>query len=64
MENVDKVISITPAMQKKLKFLTILTLATKQKAIPYDKLMEELDMKNVRDLEDIIIEAIYAGMFS
>jgi hypothetical protein len=29
--------------------------------IPYSMLLQELDMKNVRDLEDLIIEAIYAG---
>jgi hypothetical protein len=29
--------------------------------IPYSVLLQELDMKNVRDLEDLIIEAIYAG---
>jgi COP9 signalosome complex subunit 7 len=29
--------------------------------IPYAVLLQELDIKNVRDLEDLIIEAIYAG---
>lgn len=29
--------------------------------IPYSVLQQELDIKNVRDLEDLIIEAIYAG---
>lgn len=49
-------------MDKKLKHLTILTLATQRKTLPYDELMVELDLKNnVRHLEDIIIEAIYAG---
>lgn len=31
--------------------------------IPYSVLLEELDIKNVRDLEDLIIEAIYAGIY-
>lgn len=48
-------------MEKKLKHLTILTLATQKKTLPYDDLMDQLDIKNVRHLEDIIIEAIYAG---
>lgn len=48
-------------MEKKLRHLTILTLATQQKTLPYDDLMTELDLKNVRHLEDLIIEAIYAG---
>jgi COP9 signalosome complex subunit 7 len=60
-ENKDKLIPLTPIMDKKLKHLTILTLATQKKTLPYDELMVELDIKNVRHLEDIIIEAIYAG---
>lgn len=48
-------------MEKKLKHLTILTLATQKKTLPYDELMAEMDLKNVRHLEDLIIEAIYAG---
>lgn len=50
-------------MEKKLKHLTILSLAIQKKTLPYDSLMSELDIKNVRDLEDLIIEAIYAGKF-
>lgn len=48
-------------MDKKLKHLTILTMATQKKTLPYDELMAELNLMNVRDLEDLIIEAIYAG---
>ncbi|XP_025415222.1 COP9 signalosome complex subunit 7b-like [Sipha flava] len=44
---------------KKLKYLTIVTLANKMKRIPYDILLKELNVNNVRDLEDLIIEAIY-----
>jgi COP9 signalosome complex subunit 7 len=61
MENKEEIISLTPVMDKKLKHLTILTLATQQKTLKYDDLMNELDIKNVRHLEDIIIEAVYAG---
>lgn len=61
LENKEKLIPLTPIMDKKLKHLTILTLATQKKTLPYDDLMVELDIKNVRHLEDIIIEAIYAG---
>lgn len=48
-------------MQKKLQHLTIVSLAIKAKSIPYALLLSELDIDNVRHLEDIIIEAIYAG---
>lgn len=61
LENKAAMIPLTSIMEKKLKHLTILTLATQRKTLPYDELMSELDIKNVRHLEDIIIEAIYAG---
>jgi len=50
-------------MQKKLQHLTIVSLAIKAKSIPYALLLSELEIDNVRHLEDVIIEAIYAGMF-
>ncbi|KAG7188431.1 hypothetical protein KM043_008077 [Ampulex compressa] len=62
LENKDKVLELTPVQKKKLQHLTIVTLATKSKCIPYSVLLEELDIKNVRDLEDLIIEAIYADI--
>lgn len=54
-------LDLTPAMQKKLQHLTIVALAIKNKCIPYEVLLEELEINNVRHLEDVIIEAIYAG---
>lgn len=62
LENKEKVLELTPTQKKKLQHLTIVTLATKNKCIPYSVLLEELDIKNVRDLEDLIIEAIYADI--
>ncbi|KAG5681058.1 hypothetical protein PVAND_010524 [Polypedilum vanderplanki] len=64
LENKEKIIPLTPVMDKKLKHLSILTLATQKKTLPYDELMNELDIKNVRHLEDIIIEAIYAELIN
>ncbi|TDG39791.1 hypothetical protein AWZ03_013785 [Drosophila navojoa] len=55
-------IELTPAMQKKLQHLTIVSLAIKSKSIPYAILLNELEIDNVRHLEDIIIEAIYADI--
>lgn len=62
LENKEKVLELTPTQKKKLQHLTIVTLATRSKCIPYSVLLEELDIKNVRDLEDLIIEAIYADI--
>ncbi|GAB4844288.1 COP9 signalosome complex subunit 7 [Ancistrocladus abbreviatus] len=47
----------------KLKQLTLLTLAESSKVLPYDQLMQELDVTNVRELEDFLInECMYAGI--
>ncbi|XP_021756400.1 COP9 signalosome complex subunit 7-like isoform X1 [Chenopodium quinoa] len=47
----------------KLKQLTVLTLAETSKVLPYDHLMEELDVTNVRELEDFLInECMYSGI--
>ncbi|PNF31470.1 COP9 signalosome complex subunit 7a [Cryptotermes secundus] len=62
LENKAKLLELTPVQKKKLQHLTIVTLATKNKCIPYAVLLQELDIKNVRDLEDLIIEAIYADI--
>ncbi|KMS99922.1 hypothetical protein BVRB_1g017680 isoform A [Beta vulgaris subsp. vulgaris] len=47
----------------KLKQLTVLTLAETSKVLPYDHLMQELDVTNVRELEDFLInECMYSGI--
>lgn len=62
LENKSDYLELTPAQCKKLQHLTIATLATQEKCIPYSVLLQELDIKNVRDLEDLVIEAIYADV--
>lgn len=61
-QNPSQYLELTPAMKKKLQHLTIVTMAIRTKCIPYNDLLEELGIKNVRDLEDLIIEAIYADI--
>jgi len=53
---------LTEAMQKKLRLLTVVSLATETKLIAYNRLQEELEMDNVRDLEDLIIQGASAGV--
>ncbi|XP_063384145.1 COP9 signalosome complex subunit 7b [Cydia fagiglandana] len=62
LDNKSDYLELTPVQCKKLQHLTIATLATQEKLIPYSVLLKELDIKNVRDLEDLIIEAIYADI--
>lgn len=52
---------LTVNQKKKLQHLTIVSSSEQGKCIPYKTLLTELDIPNVRELEDLIIEAIYAG---
>jgi len=56
----NKVPDLTNGQRRKLQYLTIVTLSEREKCIPYQTLQRELQITNVRDLEDLIIEAIYA----
>lgn len=51
---------LTPAMRAKLRSLTIVSLAEKTKCISYRTLEQELCITDRRELEDLIIETIYA----
>jgi len=53
---------LTPQQLNKLRHLTVVSLATHTKCIPYSVLLEELAIENVRNLEDLIIEVIYADI--
>jgi len=50
---------LTVPQKKKLQHLTIVSLSEHDKCIPYKTLMDELGIGNLRELEDLIIEAIY-----
>jgi len=47
----------------KLKHLTIVSLAADRRILPYSDLLQALDISNVRELEDLIIDAIYLDLF-
>jgi len=60
----DKLPKLTKFQETKLKQLTIVTLASKNRVIPYRTLQTELDLQNVRELEDLIIDSIYQGLLT
>ncbi|XP_065859151.1 COP9 signalosome complex subunit 7 isoform X1 [Euphorbia lathyris] len=61
--NAGRLPQLIPDQVLKLKQLTVLTLAENNKVLPYDQLMQELDVSNVRELEDFLInECMYAGI--
>ena len=45
--------------EKKLKMITIAELASKNKTLHYGDLQKQLNINNVRELEDTIIECMY-----
>jgi len=53
---------LTAPQLTKLKQLSVVEYAAKNKALSYDKLHVDLDIANVRELEDIIIDCVYLGL--
>ncbi|XP_069068975.1 COP9 signalosome complex subunit 7b isoform X2 [Pleurodeles waltl] len=53
---------LSTAQKNKLKHLTVVSLASRMKCIPYAVLLKDLDMQNLRELEDLIIEAVYTDI--
>ncbi|XP_078393785.1 COP9 signalosome complex subunit 7a [Cetorhinus maximus] len=62
MANAATLPTLTTAQKNKLRHLSIVTMADRVKCIPYSVLLLELELKNLRELEDLIIEAIYADI--
>eukprot|EP00953_Heterococcus_sp_UTEX-ZZ885_P008016 4810-Heterococcus_DN1.PRE.1 len=50
------------AMLDKLRMLTIVSLAQEQRIVNYSQLQQTLEVPNVRALEDLIFDCIYAGL--
>lgn len=55
-------LELSACMRRKLQHLTIVSMAVQSKRLPYDELLAALRIGNVRDLEDLIIDAIYADI--
>lgn len=54
--------ALTAEQLTKLRQLSIVTYASQHKELTYAKLMQELDVGSVRELEDLIIECVYQGL--
>ncbi|KAJ7474128.1 hypothetical protein FB451DRAFT_1133510 [Mycena latifolia] len=59
MQNKDAFPPLNAAQTTKLKHLSIVSLAAERRILPYTVLLRALDMPTVRELEDLIIDAIY-----
>ncbi|KIY52062.1 hypothetical protein FISHEDRAFT_56288 [Fistulina hepatica ATCC 64428] len=62
LQHKDLYPTLNAAQVTKLKHLSIVSLATERRIIPYSELLSALDMPNVRELEDLIIDAIYLDL--
>jgi len=60
--NAAQLPQLTPGQTRKLQQLTIVSLSCQSRSIPYSVLQKELDITEVRELEDLIIDAIYQGV--
>jgi len=59
----DDYMPLTDKQSRKLKQLSIISLAAESRVIPYKTLQAELDVPNLRDLEDLVIDALYRNIF-
>ena len=57
--NSKEYIALNEKQLKKLKMLSVITMAGKSKTLSYLKLSKDLDIANKKDLEDILLELIY-----
>ena len=60
----DQYIALTPAMANKLKQLSIVSMAVQSKVLSYEYMQDELQVQNVRELEDLIISTMYSGLIT
>ncbi|KAG0062220.1 COP9 signalosome complex subunit 7-like protein [Linnemannia elongata] len=63
-QNKDSLPEITVAQRTKLQQLSIVTLSERVRAIPYAHLLQYLEIDNVRQLEDLIMDAIYQNLIN
>ncbi|KIM81784.1 hypothetical protein PILCRDRAFT_821130 [Piloderma croceum F 1598] len=59
LQHKDALPHLNKAQVTKLKHLSIVSLAMDRRILPYSDLLEALQMPTIRDLEDLIIDAIY-----
>eukprot|EP00088_Acartia_fossae_P000399 TRINITY_DN10164_c0_g1_i2.p1 TRINITY_DN10164_c0_g1~~TRINITY_DN10164_c0_g1_i2.p1 ORF type:complete len:277 (-),score=53.20 TRINITY_DN10164_c0_g1_i2:523-1353(-) len=63
-KEVGKLAELSPLMLRKLRMLSVVSLAETEKLIPYSTLQAELGLETVREVEDLIIEGISSGIMN
>ncbi|KAI9059565.1 hypothetical protein FKP32DRAFT_1596129 [Trametes sanguinea] len=62
IQHKDALPPLSDAQTVKLKQLSLVSLAQNSRILPYEELLRVLDMPTVRELEDLIIDAIYSDV--
>lgn len=62
MRNTSSFLELSPVQIKKLRQLSILSAAASNRIISYDVLKRVTGVTTIRELEDLIIDTIYAGV--
>jgi len=60
----SELIQLTPAQQRKLQLLTLVSMATQDKHIKFTDLQSAVNLGSTRELEDLIIEAVYQNLIT
>lgn len=60
--NPDKYIELSDSQKRKLRQLTVVSLSAELKKVPYDAMLTALGLDTLRQLEEIIIDCINAGL--
>ncbi|OCH94150.1 hypothetical protein OBBRIDRAFT_789489 [Obba rivulosa] len=60
LQHKDALPPLNQAQITKLKQLSLVSLATERRILPYSLLLQAIEMPNIRELEDLIIDAIYS----
>lgn len=58
----SKFLVLSSSARRKLQLLTLATMAAHARVLPYEILQKELQIESIRELEDLIIDGIYAQM--
>lgn len=54
--------SLNPAMEAKLRQLTVVSLASRSKSLQYSQVITETGVESIRNAEDLVISCVYDGL--
>lgn len=60
LDNKESYLELSDVQTLKLRHLSLVTLAARDRVIPYSLMQKEFAIDNTRALEDLIIEAMYS----